>query len=222
MYGPGFLPGGEDFLVLFAPDGPEEAGVYLATLRAGTSADPVLLFKNNTAAHYSPASGGRIFFVRNDNLYAQKLDLKGRKVQGDADLVERGVASDPWFHEAHFSVSQARALAWHPGTAALSQVTIFDRSGKTIGSAGPPGTINYLRLSPDGSRLLTGDDKGNSLVEPGRPGILALSVLSVEALWSFWSPEGLRLLGQDNSGGIVERGSGGSAETCASPLFRLP
>jgi hypothetical protein len=100
LYGPEFLPGGEDFLFLFVPDADEEASVYLATLRAGKPADPVLLFKNKTAVHYSPASGGRIFFVRSDNLYAQKLDVKGRRVQGDPELVERGVASDPSFHEA--------------------------------------------------------------------------------------------------------------------------
>ena len=209
LYGPEFVPGGEDFLFLFVPDADEEASVYLATLRAGKPADPVLLFKNNTAVHYSPASGGRIFFVRSDNLYAQKLDVKGQKVQGDPELVERGVASDPRFHEAHFSVSQSGVVAWHPGRAALSQVTIFDRSGKTIGFAGPPDTVNSLRLAPDGTRLLAENDEGTRLLEPGRPGLLPFSI---GTRWIFWSPDGLRLIGQDGSGDIVERISGGAAD----------
>jgi hypothetical protein len=57
--------------------------------------------------------------------------------------------------------------------------------------------------------VLTGNDKGNNLLEPGRPGTLALSA----GLWTFWSPDGLRLIGQDDSGGMVESVSGGSAET---------
>ena len=40
LLGPEFLPGGDDFLVLFMPDEWEEGGVYMATLRSGKPADP--------------------------------------------------------------------------------------------------------------------------------------------------------------------------------------
>ncbi len=91
----------------------------------------------------------------------------------------------------------------------MSQVTIFDRSGRTIGSAGPPDTFDGLRLSPDGTRLLADTDKRDNLLEPGRPGILGLSDWN----WRFWSPDGVRLIGQGGRPGIiVESVSGGSAE----------
>ena len=69
---PEFLPGSEDFLVLSGSvaRGIEQSEIYLATLRDGRAADPVLLMTNATAARYTPAGGGRLLFVRNDNLYA--------------------------------------------------------------------------------------------------------------------------------------------------------
>ena len=90
---PQFLAGSEDFLFLLIPEDAEGGEVYLATLRDGKAVNPILLMKNDTAVSYTPAGGGRILFVRNDNLYSQKLDRKGRKLEGDAELVQQGVAS---------------------------------------------------------------------------------------------------------------------------------
>ncbi len=155
---PEFLPGSEDFLVLSASvaRGIEQSEIYLATLRDGRAADPVLLMKNATAARYTPAGGGRLLFVRNDNLYAQTLNRTARKLEGEPELVQQRVASSPAFHVAHFSVSRTGVVAWRPGTAGLSQVTIFDRQGREIGTAGSPTVVQTLRLAPDETRLLIG------------------------------------------------------------------
>ena len=150
--------------------GIEESEIYLATLRDGRAADPVLLMKNATAARYTPAGGGRILFVRNDNLYAQTLNRTARKLEGEPELVQQRVASSPAFHVAHFSVSRTGVVAWRPGTAGLSQVTIFDRQGKEIGTAGSPTVVQTLRLAPDETRLLVGFNGTAWLLEPGRPG----------------------------------------------------
>ena len=114
----------------------EESEIYLATLRDGRAADPVLLMKNATAVRYTPAGGGRILFVRNDNLYAQTLNRTTRTLEGGPELIQQRVASSPSFYVAHFSVSRTGVVAWRPGTAGLSQVTIFDRQGKEIGIGG--------------------------------------------------------------------------------------
>ena len=86
--------------------------------------------KNATAVRYTPAGGGRILFVRNDNLYAQTLNRTTRTLEGGPELIQQRVASSPSFYAAHFSVSRTGVVAWRPGTAGLSQVTIFDRRGK--------------------------------------------------------------------------------------------
>jgi len=201
---PQFLPGSEDFLFLLRPEDAEGGEVYLATLRDGKAINAVLLMKNDTAASYTPAGGGRILFVRNDNLYSQKLDLRARKLVGDAELLQPGVASIPGsdFDRAAFSVSRTGVVAWRPGKAALNQVTIFDRQGKAIGTAGPPSAVQTLALSPDETRLLAAGES-SWLLEPGQSGRLPLGP---GWEWDIWSPDGSRLLGRRSSSpGIGER-----------------
>ena len=187
---PEFLPGSEDFLVLVDP-GIEQSDIYLATLRDGRAADPVLLMKNATAARYTPAGGGRLLFVRNDNLYAQTLNRTARRLEGEPELVQQRVASSPSFHVAHFSVSRTGVVAWRPGTAGLSQVTIFDRQGREIGTAGSPTVVQTLRLAPDETRLLIGFNGTAWLLEPGRPG---QQQLEQGSLGTLWSSDGSKLL----------------------------
>jgi eukaryotic-like serine/threonine-protein kinase len=86
---PQFLPGGDDFLFLLVPPDGREAEVYLATLRHGQVANPVRLMENDTAAAYTPAVGGCLLFVRNDNLYAQKLDGRKRRLIGQAQFCNK-------------------------------------------------------------------------------------------------------------------------------------
>ena len=200
--------------------GIEQSEIYLATLRDGRAADPVLLMKNATAARYTPAGGGRLLFVRNDNLYAQTLNRTARKLEGEPELVQQRVASSPAFHVAHFSVSRTGVVAWRPGTAGLSQVTIFDRQGREIGTAGSPTVVQTLRLAPDETRLLIGFNATAWLLEPGRPGQQQLEQGSLDTLWS---PDGSKFLDAVRSGGkdirVVERPvtGGGAVRELAKP-----
>ena len=66
---PEFLRGGDDFIFLLLPENnPEDTAVYLSSIRDRKAAAPVLLLKNRTPAHYTPAAGGRLLYVSNDNL----------------------------------------------------------------------------------------------------------------------------------------------------------
>jgi serine/threonine protein kinase len=190
---PEFLPGSKDFLVLEERSEGLESNIYLATLEAGTLSNPVLLIKNQTMARYTPSGGGRVLFVRNDNLYAQKLNREARKLEGEPELLEQGVASSPEWGLAHFSVSRAGVIAWRPGRAFYSQVTVFDRQGKQTGTAGPPGIFRTLHLSPDGTRLLA---NGNTVLEPNQPGSLRLREvdLGITTLGAIWSADKAHLL----------------------------
>ena len=207
---PEFLPAGDTLLFLWMPNDGTGGEIYLASFKAGKVVDPVRLLKNDTAARYTPAGNGRILFVRNDNLYSQKLDLGQRKLVGDSHLVEEHVGSGPGMSVdlADFSVSRSGVLAWRPGAAALSQVTAFDRKGTVIGTSGPPGPVGSLRLSPDETRLLAWGDH-SWLLDVGQPGRLDLEA---GIRWMFWSPDGTKLLGKDHQGKIVERSVTGSSE----------
>ena len=219
FYWPEFLPGSEDFLVMAAASQIEESEIYLATLRDGRAADPVLLMKNATAVRYTPAGGGRILFVRNDNLYAQTLNRTTRTLEGGPELIQQRVASSPSFYAAHFSVSRTGVVAWRPGTAGLSQVTIFDRGGKEIGTAGPPSVVQTLRLAPDETRLLVGFNLTAWLLEPGRPG---RQQLEQGTQGTFWSPDGSKLIdvipGSDSR--VLERSVSGQGPV--RELAKLP
>jgi serine/threonine protein kinase len=208
-YRPEFLPDSSDFLFTFRPDGAEQAEIFLATLKDGKVISPVKLMQNPTAARYTPAGGGRLLFVRNDNLYSQRLNLKGRKMEGDAELVQQGVASAPGIALAYFSVSRAGLVAWRPGTQILSQVRAFDRQGRQVGTFGPPNDFNYLRLSPDETHLLAhSEDSGAQLLERDRPGMFNLGPVAGRLVWS---PDGSNLFGRRDSQ-IVERSVSGSGE----------
>jgi hypothetical protein len=85
---PEFIPGSEDFLFFYLPLPDAEGGsVYLATLHEGKCVNPIPLLVNETGARYTPAGEGRLLYVRNDNLYSQKLNLRRRALEGEADLV---------------------------------------------------------------------------------------------------------------------------------------
>jgi eukaryotic-like serine/threonine-protein kinase len=208
-YYPEFLPNGSEFLFAFRPAYAEETGIFLATLRDGKIINPVMLMQNPTAAHYTPAGGGRILFVRNDNLYSQRLNPKERKLEGDAELIEQHVASAPAVALADFSVSRSGLVAWRSGTQALSQVTSFDRQGKRVGTFGPPNEFNYVRLSPDETHVLAYSEglASSQLLERDQPGMFGLG----QTDWFVWSPDGSRLLGRQGSR-IVERSVTGAAE----------
>lgn len=191
---PEFLPGSDDLLFLLNPEVGDDPEIYLGTLRGDTIENATLLFKNDTAARYTPAGGGRLMFVRNDVLYGQRLNRSTRALEGDPEVITRGVSSMPGntFYRAYFSVSRTGTIAWKPGTADAAQVTVFNRRGEQLGAAGPPSLIVSIVLSPDESRLLAFSPGIASVVEVGQSGRVPIPR---GARWFGWSSDGARILG---------------------------
>ena len=200
-YNPQFLPGGEDFLFVFSPSDSAGTQLYIATMHDGKAVDPRLLFSNDTSAAFTSAGGGHILFVRNDNLYAQKFDVRGRQLIGDPELVQERVASNPAYRNAYFSVSNTGTVVWRSGTAVTSQVTIFDRKGNRIGTAGAAVPASVISLAPDEAHVLVSDEAGSWIMESNGPGRTSL-VWS--ALPRFWSPDGSGIIGRRGTE-IVQR-----------------
>jgi serine/threonine protein kinase len=209
-YYPDFLPGGEDFLFAFVPTGSQEAEIYLSTLNGGKVVNPRLLLRNDTSAAFTPAGGGRLLFVRNDNLYSQRLDLRARRLQGDAELLQERVASYAGSRNAYFSVSRTGTLVWRTGKAVASQVTVFDRKGNRLGNSGRPAPVNRLALTPDESRLAVYGDTGVWIVDARGPGQVRVSP---DFYWRlFWSSDSSRLLFR-RDGKLWEMAGDGSGQT---------
>jgi eukaryotic-like serine/threonine-protein kinase len=209
-YGPEFLPGGKDFLFVFAPAASQEAQVYLATLNGSRAEYPTLLLRNDTAVAFTPAGGGRLLFVRNDNLYSQALDLRARKLGGDAELLQERVATYAGSRSAYFSVSRNGTVIWRSGTAVASQATVFDRKGNQLGIAGSPAPASRIALAPDESRLIVVSEAGAWVVDSHGPGRVPLSPNVNERL--FWSADSSRVLFR-RDGKVWEIPSDGSGQT---------
>ena len=197
---PHFLPDGEHFIFSARdPSLPENAtaerGIYLAAWSgAQWKRKPVLLKANMNEARYSAMHGGCLLYVQNDNLYAQRLNLGEAKLEGDPELVQAQIATSVDLASSHFSVSSNGVLAWRPGRAVLSQLTWFDRDGKSTGTTGPPGSYFRVELSPNGQRVATvtlwGEVPEYRVMESGQSSVLRIArstrdlVLGNGLLWS--------------------------------------
>jgi DNA-binding winged helix-turn-helix (wHTH) protein len=220
---PEFLPDGRDFLFAWAADGDVETGLYLATTEKGKiTRGPLLLRKNMTSGQYSPSGGGRLLYVQDDKLYAQKLNLRRGALEGEPERVVDGVFSEVPQRRASFSVSRNGVLVWRVGRAGLAQLTWFDRTGKVLGTAGPPCLGDVVRLSGDEKHVLlytVADRAGFSVAEPNQSGYVKLLGLTTHPLWMPDSSHILYSRKDGTSFRLLERAVAGGAER---ELMRVP
>jgi len=205
---PEFLAGSEEFLFFHSSaEDPSDGSTYLATLHDGKVVNPALLLKNPTPARYTAAGGGRILFVRNDNLYSQRLNRHTRRLEGEAELVVQRVASNFW---GNFSVAQNGTIAWRAGRSSAALATEFDRSGNMIGASGANVMATSLHLSPDERQLLaTGELSGSWLMDIGQTGLIDLSK---SGHWFGWFAGGSKLVGTRRDGALIEMPASGAGE----------
>ena len=201
---PEFISGTDELIGWTNRDGM----VVLATFSGNSVTAVTPLFANETAARYTPWDGGHLLFVKNDNLYDQRLNVRKRALEGEPTLVVHGVASQPALARADFSVADNGTIAWRPGTVALGEVVVFDRHGTALDTAGPPGAIDSLALSPKGDRVLV-RGVSNWLAEYGRKD---RSPLPDDVNWRFWAADG-RLVGSRGSKVVVRDADDGRTET---------
>ena len=148
---PSFLPDGKHFLYLVQTygTGAERNRIVVGSL---DSPDKHPIVNANSPALYAPQ--GYLLFARESTLLAQKFDPKSFKSLGDAFPIADQVETYPSTGSAIFSVSDEGTLAFHTGSGGgISQLTWLDRSGKPLGTAGPPGDYSHPRLSHDGRRV---------------------------------------------------------------------
>lgn len=213
-YWPEFLPDGKNLLFAHDDQGAGGLGLYLATLEGGRiTRGPVLLLRNTTAGHYSPAGGGQLLYVRDDDLYARRLNISRGTLEGEPAKIVHGVYSEPWEHDAGFSVSRNGVLAWHSGRSDLAQATSFDRNGRVLGTTGPPCFPALLRLSPDQKRVLLQTVSGFGTAELDQGGFVPLSDMPGDPLWNM--RDGHIVFTRNDAGGmrVVDRAPEGGPET---------
>ena len=216
---PQFLPGGRQFL-FYAQGTPETAGIYLGSLDSSetkrlAAADTAGVYFSERAVRQdggrtrtrSPASSlaGWLLFIRAGTLLAQRLDLGRGELTGDPVTVADPVAFNAGTFAGAFSVSAAGLVAYRSGEATQRQLVWFDRSGKTLGTLGPPdaNSLTSPSLSPDGRRVAVYRTvQGNTdiwLLDATRTTRFTFDA-SLDR-YPVWSPDGSRIVFESNRKG---------------------
>jgi len=224
---PHFLPDGEHFLFFRqAPSsegGPLVSNLYLGGWSGGKSTLPSALLRANCGeARYSPAHGGSVLFVQNDNLYAQKLNLARARLEGSPILVETPVAGSGGIYpdNSSFSVSANGVLAWRPGRVYMEQLTWLDRHGNALDAVGPPTRYLIARPSPDERRIAavvwTPGGLELRVLETGQSAFLTILNPALRDVGAVvWRRDSLHLLYASMDSGesfLMERSATGSSE----------
>jgi Tol biopolymer transport system component len=148
---PQFLPDGRGFMYFVKSTAAEHRGLFLGSL---DSRERKRIAPMDSNAAY--AAGGYVLFVREATLVAQRVDIDSGTVAGEPVPIASGVIPGPTVRYSPFSVS-ADVLAYRTGGVAPTQLVRIDRSGRTLGNVGPPGSHpGNATVSPDGTQLAMG------------------------------------------------------------------
>jgi len=161
---------------------------------------------------YAPP--GYLLFLREGTLMAQPFDARKAETIGDPvpiaeqlDIVSGGVTA-----QGQFSSSQNGVLAYSSGGAGINlQLTWFDRSGKELGTVGPPGVLRWPAISPDGTTVAVDRRDPQTLFydiwlhDLARGTASRFTFNSYNNQYPVWSPDGSHIAfssSRDGGGGL--------------------
>jgi len=193
---PQFLPDGKHFLYLRVLG--QKNGIYAGSLDSRPEEQPTQRILETTfAATYVD---GKLLFMRGGSLMIQPFDAGSLQLKGEPVPVARHVATSGAI--GIFSVSGNGVLAYRTAETAEAPeliATWLDRNGKATGTAGEPGPLLQLALSPDGKRAAGRDapafSKGGDiwLLDLARGARTRLTFRRSPGWFPIWSPDGSRI-----------------------------
>jgi serine/threonine protein kinase/Tol biopolymer transport system component len=214
---PSFLPDGKHYLYLARSSDPQRAAAaYVGEL---DSKEKVSVPGIASEVKYSAApKGGYLVFIRDGALMAQPFDVKRLQAAGeafpmaDAFVEGRSASSGPFSVSASGGLAYLRPLNISGGTIPNTQFAWFDRKGKQLALAGPPGPYifgsigellrtlvkgelrlsGFPELSPDGKLVSFSRDTPSDIWILDIEKSLTSRLTSDPAEDSFpvWSPDG--------------------------------
>jgi Tol biopolymer transport system component/DNA-binding winged helix-turn-helix (wHTH) protein len=151
---PTSLPDGRHFVYL--ANRKDQLVAMLASVD-GTDAKPLGAVQSHVVANPS----GHVVFVRDGTLIAQRLDVAAGRFTGDATVLADGLtfpaarsSTSGRFFNGRFSISSGMLVYVKTNERSeRSELKVFDRTGKTVGTVGEPAGYTTPSLSPDGTRL---------------------------------------------------------------------
>ena len=196
---PQFLPDGRHFLYmavnLGGPGNDPANAIRVGSLDGRLDKAVVRTLSN---ASYS---SGYLLYVREGTLLAHRFDLSRLETEGDPMPVVQRVNLAGWQSFSVFSASESGVLVTAPLFAPASRLVWLDRGGKESGSVGEAAAFGYVRLSPDGRKLVADiydpvHDTSDIWVYDASSGIGAKFVSGTQAHEgsAVWSPDGARIV----------------------------
>jgi eukaryotic-like serine/threonine-protein kinase len=191
---PDFLPDGRHFLFFVAGTAGVQA-VYVGSL---DTTETRRLLESDSAAVF--AGPDYIVFRREENLLAQRLDLKKFEMTGDSFSVAQRVSGQGAIGDIAVSASNTGVIAYRVPINASHQLRWFDRAGKETGTLGDADTwpaTAFPRISPDGHNVALGRIiKGNPdvwLIEMARGVLQRFTSDSAGDRFPVWAPDSNRV-----------------------------
>ncbi len=153
---PQVLPDGY-FLYWSQSDKRENTGVYAASF--AKPAERVRLLTTDNNALYARGNDGKsyLLWLRGRTLFAQEFDAGAIKLVGEPHALADPVAGISQTGQMNSAVS-ATGILLYSDSNPTSQLTWFDRSGKSLGVVGEEGEYSTFRLSRDGRRAVVSRD----------------------------------------------------------------
>jgi Tol biopolymer transport system component/predicted Ser/Thr protein kinase len=217
---PSLLPDGRHFLFVLRGAEISQRGIYLAALGDETK---TRLVEGSAGA---AVVADRLFFVRGGTLMAQVLDIRERRLLGDAvALLDRLGTTSTGF--SGFSVSRSGTLAYTAPWPTRGDLVWLTRDGRRVGApVTPTGDYVDFALSPDGARVAISqvDPQTNNpdiwLFDFARGSMTRLTSDHEMDASPCWSPDSARITFRSNRRGFTglwtKAASGSRSE---EPLF---
>jgi len=231
---PLFLPDGRHFLFV-----EERSNGSLPAIEAGSldsaKTQPILTLPADSSVAYA---AGFLLYSKGGSMMAQPFDPNRLKLAGSAIPVAPHVSPvgivGPTGYVA-VSTSATGLLAYRNSVPLVSQLSVVDRSGKTLGTIGPLRGYSGPALSSDKKKIVVG------IPDPDNPGVVSLWLADVASgtltrftfdksdnRWPLWSPDGRWIYFGSNATGIYNiyrkraDGSGTQELVRRSPNLETP
>jgi Tol biopolymer transport system component len=145
---PAFLPDGRHFVYIAWGQTPEVRAAFVGSL---DSPERVRLMPVDTGVLYAPP--GYLLTRRGDVLLAIPFDARTLRITGEP-IALASTATTAYDGEPAASVSANGQLTYTSLPPVDRRLTWVDRTGKSLGAIGPPGSYGMAALSPNGRRLV--------------------------------------------------------------------